>query len=50
LQGHAKAGEVICSAAALAEAGEGVSATPLGPLPLKGRRAPVEAFRVEGMA
>jgi PAS domain S-box-containing protein len=49
LQGHAKAGEVVCSAAALAEAGTGVRATPLGPLELKGRRAAVEAFRVEGM-
>src|SRR5437879_36350 len=50
LQGHAKAGEVICSAAALAAAGEGVRATPLGALELKGRRAPVEAYRVEGVS
>jgi class 3 adenylate cyclase len=49
LQGHAKAGEVICSAVALAGAGPGVRATPLGPLELKGRRASVDAFRVEGM-
>ena len=50
LQGYAKAGEVICSAAALAAAGEGVRATPLGALELKGRRAPVEAYRVEGVS
>jgi PAS domain S-box-containing protein len=47
LQGHANAGEVICSAAVLAAAGSRVRATPLGALELKGRRSPVEAFRVE---
>lgn len=47
LQGHAKAGEVICSAAVLAAAGSGVRATPLGSLELKGRKSLVEAFRVE---
>lgn len=50
LQGHAKVGEIICSAAVLAAAGIGVRATSLGSLELKGRRAPVEAFRVEGTA
>jgi len=50
LQGHAKAGEVICSAAALAAAGPGVRATPLGPLELKGRRAAVDSYRVEGVS
>jgi PAS domain S-box-containing protein len=50
LQGHAKAGEVVCSAAVLAGAGSGVRATPLGALELKGRRSPVEAFRVEGFS
>src|SRR2546425_6815662 len=50
LQGHAKAGEVICSAAALAAAGPGVRATALGPLELKGRRAAVESYRVEGVS
>ena len=50
LQGHAKAGEVICSAAALAAAGDGVRAISLGPLELKGRRAPIEAFRVDGFS
>jgi class 3 adenylate cyclase len=50
LQGHAKAGEVICSAALLAAAGEGVRAAALGPLELKGRRAAVEAYRVDGLS
>jgi PAS domain S-box-containing protein len=50
LQGHAIAGEVICSAAALAAAGESIRTTALGPLPLKGRRAPVVAYRVDGLS
>ena len=50
LQGHAKPGEVICSAAILDAAGPGVRATALGALDLKGRRAPVQAFRVEGIS
>jgi PAS domain S-box-containing protein len=50
LQGQAKAGEVICSAAVLAAAGPGVRATALGALELKGRRTPVEAFRVDGFS
>jgi class 3 adenylate cyclase len=49
LQGQAQAGEVVCSAAALGAAGEGVRTTPLGALELKGRRTPVEAYRVEGI-
>ena len=49
LQTQARAGEVICSAAVLAAAGAGVTATPLGALELKGRRTPVEAFRIERM-
>ena len=49
LQGQAKAGEVICSAAVLAAAGEGVRVTPLGALELKGRRTPVEAYRVDAL-
>src|SRR5919108_5494746 len=44
LQSHARAGEIICSAAVLAGAGPGVRTTPLGALELKGRRTPVEAF------
>jgi len=50
LQGQAKAGEVICSAAVLAAAGDGVRVTPLGALELKGRRTPVEAYRVDGLS
>jgi PAS domain S-box-containing protein len=49
LQGQAKAGEVVCSAAALQAAGEGVRTTPLGALELRGRRSPVDAYRVEGI-
>jgi PAS domain S-box-containing protein len=49
LQGQAQAGEVVCSAAALQGAGEGVRTTPLGALELRGRRTPVEAYRVEGI-
>jgi PAS domain S-box-containing protein len=50
LQGQAKAGEVVCSAAVLTAAGEGVRTVPLGALELKGRKMPVEAYRVEGMS
>jgi PAS domain S-box-containing protein len=49
LQGQAQAGEVVCSAAALQAAGEGVRTTPLGALELRGRKTPVEAYRVEGI-
>jgi class 3 adenylate cyclase len=49
LQSQAQAGEVVCSAAALEGAGEGVRTTALGALELKGRRTPVEAYRVEGI-
>jgi len=49
LQGQAKAGEVICSAAVLTAAGDGVRATSLGALELKGRRTPVEAYRVDSL-
>jgi class 3 adenylate cyclase len=49
LQGQAKAGEVICSAAVLAAAGDGVRVTPLGALELKGRKTPVEAYRVDAL-
>jgi class 3 adenylate cyclase len=50
LQSQAKAGEVVCSAAVLKAAGEGIRTTPLGALELKGRKTPVEAYRVEGMS
>ncbi|MEK7863953.1 MAG: adenylate/guanylate cyclase domain-containing protein [Chloroflexota bacterium] len=49
LQSQAKAGEVICSSAALEAGGPGITATALGVLELKGRKTPVEAYRVEGM-
>jgi len=49
LQGQAGAGEVVCSAVALQAAGEGVRTTPLGALELRGRKTPVEAYRVEGI-
>lgn len=48
LQSAAPSGEVVCSAAALAAAGPGIRTTPLGALAVKGRQAPVEAYRVEG--
>jgi PAS domain S-box-containing protein len=50
LQAQAKAGEVICSAAVLSAAGDGVTAAPLGALELKGRKTRVEAYRVEALA
>ena len=49
LQAAAAAGEVVCSAAALEAAGPGVHAVPLGALTVKGRKQPVEAYRVEGL-
>jgi PAS domain S-box-containing protein len=49
LQGQAKEGEVVCSAAALQAAGQGVRTTPLGALELRGRKTPVDAYRVEGI-
>lgn len=49
LQSAASGGEVVCSAAALAAAGGGIDADPLGELSLKGRQAPVEAYRVKGI-
>jgi len=50
LQSQAKAGEVICSAALLQAAGDGVRATALGALDLKGRKSKVEAFKVEALS
>jgi adenylate cyclase len=46
LCGQATAGEVVASDAVLQRAGQPVAAEPLGPLPLKGKREPVQAFRV----
>jgi len=50
LQSGAPAGELVCSAVTLAAAGEGVRATALGPLTVKGRATPIDAYRVEGIA
>ncbi|TMB93115.1 MAG: PAS domain-containing protein [Chloroflexi bacterium] len=50
LQAQAKPGEVICSKAVIAAAGKGVRTTPLGALDLKGRKTPVEAFKVEKLS
>ncbi len=50
LQAAAPAGAVLCSDATLERAGPGVSAEALGPLALKGRSEPVNAFRVLGVA
>jgi adenylate cyclase len=46
LCGQARVGEVVVSDAILERAGEPLAAEPLGPLPLKGKRQPVNAFRV----
>jgi PAS domain S-box-containing protein len=50
LQSAAAAGEVLCSAAALEQAGGGVRATHLGELVVKGRAQPVDAYRVHELA
>jgi PAS domain S-box-containing protein len=49
LQAAAAPGEVLCSERALAEAGDGIRCAPLGALYVKGRKEPVQAYRVEGM-
>jgi adenylate cyclase len=46
LCGQARAGEVVVSDAILDRSGEPPAVEPLGPLPLKGKRRPVSAFRV----
>ena len=46
LCGQARAGEVVVSDAVLDCAGEPLEVEPLGPLPLKGKRQAVRAFRV----
>jgi adenylate cyclase len=50
LQAQAKPGEVICSKAVVTAAGKGVRTTPLGALELKGRKTPIEAFKVEKLS
>ena len=49
LQSAAQAGQVICSQAAFEAAGHGLRATALGALTVKGRKNPVEAYRVDGL-
>jgi class 3 adenylate cyclase len=49
LQSGAPAGEVICSAATLAAAGDGVRAISLGALSVKGRTGSIDAYRVEAV-
>ena len=49
LQSGAPAGEVICSAATLAAAGDGVRAISLGALSVKGRASSIDAYRVEAV-
>jgi adenylate cyclase len=49
LQAGAEGGQVVCSAATLAGAGDGVRAAPLGEITLKGRKAPVEAYRIDAI-
>jgi class 3 adenylate cyclase len=50
LQSAAAGGTVICSAATLAAAGDGVRARSLGALTVKGRKGSVEAYEVDGLA
>jgi adenylate cyclase len=49
LQSAAPAGGIVCSAATLDAAGDGVRVTPLGDLAVKGRKGTVRAFAVEGI-
>jgi class 3 adenylate cyclase len=49
LQSLAAPGEVLCSERVLAEAGEGLRASALGPLTVKGRSEPIPAYRIEGL-
>ncbi len=49
LQSAAPAGGIICSAALLTAAGDGIRATPLGDLTVKGRKHAVTAFAVDGI-
>jgi class 3 adenylate cyclase len=50
LQGGAAAGELVCSAATAEAIGPRLRATSLGAILVKGRSAPVEAYRVEGLS
>ena len=46
LQEHAEAGQVLVSAAVVQRLGERVEAEPVGPVAIKGRQQPVEAYRL----
>jgi adenylate cyclase len=46
LCGQARAGQVVVSDAILHRSGQMPAVEPLGPLPLKGKRQPVNAFRL----
>ena len=49
LQAEAGVGEVLCSERTLAEAGDGIESVSLGALHVKGRKEPVDAYRIEGI-
>jgi PAS domain S-box-containing protein len=49
LQSAAPAGGIVCSAALLEAAGEGIQATPLGDLTVKGRKQAITAFAIDGI-
>jgi adenylate cyclase len=50
LQAQAEAGEVVIGAATLAELGNAAEVKPLGPLELKGKSEPVEAFVLQAFS
>jgi adenylate cyclase len=50
LQAEAEAGQIVAAAVTVAALGDGVRASPLGPLELKGKSAPVEAFVLHDLA
>jgi adenylate cyclase len=50
LQGQAEPGQVVIGAATLAALGDGVQAAPLGPLELKGKSEPVEAYVLQAFS
>jgi adenylate cyclase len=50
LQAHAEAGQVVIGAATLEALGDTAQVTPLGPLELKGKSQPVEAFVLQAFS
>jgi adenylate cyclase len=50
LQALAEPGEVLCSEKVLEEAGDGIRTFSLGGVNVKGRKAAIAAYRIEGMA